>query len=199
MVLGTGGHFTFHVINALIKQGIVPISYVQSGQSKLQSNGYFHKVLLEINIKTSPLVKLLSNQSVPFKYDAEINLIDYVSSQAPDFILVACWPKYLTENVLLLAKKAAVNLHPSLLPKFRGVDPIRTQLKTTDRKFGVSLHLMNEQFDQGDVVLQKSLDLEVNVDYKQIETKAAEAGAGLFIHAMQTFDTPGWNLIKQVD
>ena len=197
MVLGTGGLFTFHVISTLIKKGFLPMGYMQSGQRNVQPTGHFDQYQMEVNHYIKPLDKLLLDQSVPIKYDAETDLVEYVTGLLPDFILVACWPKRLSNNLLSLAKKAAVNLHPSLLPKFRGIDPIKHQLTTPDRLFGISLHLMNERFDEGDIVLQQPLTIQKDTQYEEIEAMAAEAGADLFIHAMNIFDDPGWSPVKQ--
>ncbi len=197
VVLGTGGNFTFHVIDTLINKAVLPSAYVQAGMRDVNSKGHFDKYRLEVNHQFKPLDHSLHNQSVPFSYETEIDLLDYVGELAPDFILTACWPSLLSKKLLTLARKAAVNLHPSLLPKYRGKDPIAMQLKTHDHHFGVSLHLMNEYYDQGDIIAQRSINLGAGASFNEIENQTAKIGADLFIHGIQTYDQPGWNLIKQ--
>ena len=117
--------------------------------------------------------------------------------QAIDFLLVACWP-YLIQPILIdSASKAALNLHPSLLPQHRGPDPIGEQLASADRHFGVTLHLLNSRFDEGDIVAQSSLTgITSAADRDSIEQQAAKQGCQLFIDAINGYDG-GWQVQPQ--
>ena len=127
-----------------------------------------------------------------------------------EFILVACWPYLLDRLLLESATKAALNLHPSLLPAYRGPDPIGAQLSCAEPHLGVSLHLLNSQFDQGDIVAQAELDQLEPVqpervqpendqsknDRASLERCCAKLGVRLFIDAVNGYDA-GWNLLPQ--
>ena len=116
-----------------------------------------------------------------------------------DFILVACWP-YLIDAVLIeSASSAALNLHPSMLPRYRGPDPLALQLADGNRRFGVSLHLLSQRFDRGDIVLQSQLDeVCAEPDREWLQNSCAQLGCSLFIEALNSYDA-GWNLTRQDD
>jgi methionyl-tRNA formyltransferase len=116
-----------------------------------------------------------------------------------DFILVACWP-YLIDAVLIeSAARAALNLHPSMLPAYRGPDPITRQLSDGQGNFGVSLHLLTRRFDQGDIVAQTMLEENPqNPTRSWLEQQCAGLGSRLFIDALNGYDA-GWNTLPQTD
>ena len=119
-----------------------------------------------------------------------------IERRAIDFLLVACWPYLIESSLIESARKDALNLHPSLLPRFRGPDPIGEQLAAGDSEFGVSLHRLNQRFDQGDIIAQQALsDPGVNPERSTLEKRCARLGVELFIDAVTRF--PAWNPIEQ--
>lgn len=98
----------------------------------------------------------------------KLNFIEYDNLDAPDFIekvrslnadiAVVCSFNYKIPPVLLNAvKDGFVNVHPSLLPKYRGSNPYSTVIINNETETGVSLHFMDEKFDTGDIIAQKKL------------------------------------------
>jgi len=120
-----------------------------------------------------------------------------VQQAAIDFLLVACWPYLIGEILITSPRKAALNLHPSLLPDFRGPNPIEQQLARGTSSFGVTLHLLNEQFDRGDIIAQAALsDFDEKADRTCLEHRSATQGVELFIEAVKGYDH-GWKPIRQ--
>ncbi|MBT3206235.1 MAG: hypothetical protein HOM14_02230 [Gammaproteobacteria bacterium] len=197
VVLGTGGDFTFKVLQTLIKQNMRPVAYIQSGNKPQQDQSSFADIKLEVNKPQNDLLQLLSSNNIPVFYGSEIELSHQIKSLKAEFLLVACWQKLLSNEVLNSVSKAALNLHPSLLPKYRGVDPIGEQLLAKDYNFGISLHLLNEHFDKGDIVLQKPLNIKTPYLRHGINNLSAETGAYLFIEALKLNSTTEWVLTKQ--
>jgi len=72
----------------------------------------------------------------------------------PDLIILSDFGQIIPENILSLAKTAAINLHPSLLPKYRGATPIQTAILNGDKETGVSLMVMTPELDKGPVLAQ---------------------------------------------
>ena len=127
------------------------------------------------------------------------SLASMISDIGADYILVACWPYLLSPEVTKLATKAALNIHPSLLPNYRGASPILDQLSHRETNTGVTLHLLSEAFDQGDILSQAGLGFESKYpEHDELEYQSAEAGAGLFIDAMKKYTKPGWTLTRQL-
>jgi methionyl-tRNA formyltransferase len=119
--------------------------------------------------------------------------------RAIDFILVACWP-YLIDRVLVeSASEAALNLHPSMLPDYRGPDPIARQLADKRQTFGVSLHLLSQDFDRGDIIAQAELaETSPNPTRQWLEQRCARLGCELFVGALNGYDA-GWVPLHQAD
>ncbi|MCP4488657.1 MAG: hypothetical protein GY820_15285 [Gammaproteobacteria bacterium] len=124
----------------------------------------------------------------------EIEVIFAPSSQSAElehktfeYILVACWPYLISPNVYCKASKAALNLHPSLLPKYRGANPVDEQIKYGENQLGITLHELDQSFDTGPVVRQASFELSKDSYNRQnIEYRAARFGAALFIQAIES-------------
>ena len=113
-----------------------------------------------------------------------------------EFLLVACWPYLISPQLIDSPRGATLNLHPSLLPAYRGANPVRQQLAAGDHRYGVSLHLLNQQFDQGDIVAQAPLQKPpANLQPALIERECARLGVDLFITAMADF--PRWQPTPQ--
>ncbi len=107
-------------------------------------------------------------------------------------MLVACWPYLIDSSVIDSLDGAALNLHPSLLPAFRGPDPIGEQLNSDDRRFGVSLHRLSNSFDRGDLVAQAEIQLaKKSPDREMVEQDCAKGGVQLFISLLDK-DPASW-------
>jgi methionyl-tRNA formyltransferase len=113
-------------------------------------------------------------------------------------MLVACWPYLIDSSIYQCVDKAALNLHPSLLPDHRGPDPLNQQLAMRETKLGVTLHLLNDKFDQGDIVAQAAFELaETEMDLARLQQDCAILGVELFIEATNKFAGEDWQPIPQ--
>lgn len=77
----------------------------------------------------------------------------------PDVVLTMTWPKKFGQELLNLPRLGCINCHPSLLPKHRGRFPLTTALLAGETETGVTFHLMNEEYDAGDILLQKPITI----------------------------------------
>lgn len=76
-----------------------------------------------------------------------------------DIILVGTWGEKLKKSIINLPKIAAINVHPALLPKYRGPNPYLQAIKNMETESGVTFHLMDENFDSGAILLQKKVEI----------------------------------------
>jgi methionyl-tRNA formyltransferase len=79
-----------------------------------------------------------------------------------------------------------VNLHPSLLPKYRGASPMQSVLLNGETETAVTTMLINEKMDAGDILLQEKFFIDENLSLAELETLCAERGAELLIQTLQT-------------
>jgi methionyl-tRNA formyltransferase len=91
-------------------------------------------------------------------------------------------------RVLLDIPKLTLNVHASLLPKWRGAGPIERSIVNGDKVTGVSIMKLVEELDAGDVMLQKSMVIEPNETAGELEIRMAEVGAQALIEALDLLD-----------
>ncbi len=121
---------------------------------------------------------------------AEAATLAAVASLRPDLICVACFPRILPVDWLALPERGCLNLHPSLLPAYRGPVPLFWQLRAGETATGVTVHSMNEGIDTGDIVAQAPFVYPEGASDVEIERVAAEACARLLVAALAAPSVP---------
>ena len=88
--------------------------------------------------------------------------IDQIRALAPDVIVAVAYGQILPRAVLEIPKIACLNLHASLLPRWRGAAPIQAAIAAGDRETGMTVMYMDEGLDTGDILLQRKIDMASN-------------------------------------
>lgn len=96
----------------------------------------------------------------PEKLDANDPRAEILFNNEWDLFIVAAYGKILSREILKLPKYGTLNVHPSLLPKFRGPSPIESAILADEKETGVTIMLVDEELDHGKVVAQASITLE---------------------------------------
>jgi methionyl-tRNA formyltransferase len=86
--------------------------------------------------------------------------IQLLHQHAPDLIIVATFKQILNQNVLSVPQLGVVNLHPSLLPRYRGPCPTNAALLNNEAVTGVTAHYITEKLDEGNILFQRSIAIE---------------------------------------
>ena len=107
-----------------------------------------------------------------------------VASLAPELIVVAAYGKILPEDILNYPKYGSINVHSSLLPKYRGAAPINWAILDGEAKTGVSLMYMAKELDAGDVILQKTTPISDGEDAQMLTARLAALGADALSEAV---------------
>jgi methionyl-tRNA formyltransferase len=116
-------------------------------------------------------------------------LRDFLSHAKADLFVVVAYGNLLPKWILELPRLACVNVHASLLPRWRGAAPIQRSLEAGESETGVSLQAMVEELDAGDVFLEKRLKVEETDDASSLFVSLSELGGELledFIHRLST-------------
>ncbi|WP_455209995.1 methionyl-tRNA formyltransferase [Kaarinaea lacus] len=136
-------------------------------------------------------IELLAlEHNIPIVYVKRLDDLEsysLISKYEPHFIWVACFPYILPAKIWQLAKIASINLHPSLLPKYRGPNPVFWQLKQGEARTGITLHLINDLVDGGDILLHKDIPFKNGIRDRAISTLIGEQGAKLFIEILRLY------------
>lgn len=111
---------------------------------------------------------------------------EYIKSFQPDFIVVAAYGQILPREILDIAP--CINLHASLLPKYRGASPIQSSLLHNDTYAGVTSMLMEEGLDTGDMLGFSYLKLDEHIKVDKLFAKLSQMAAKLTIKTLKNFE-----------
>lgn len=150
--------FAVHTLNALEERGITP-DIVVTAPDKPAGRG------LEL---TPPPVKqwaedreILVLQPTSLKTEnispENTEAMSLILNSEWDLFIVSAYGKLLRKEILNLPRKGVLNVHPSLLPKFRGASPIESQILADEKNVGVSIMLLDEEMDHGPLLAQASI------------------------------------------
>jgi methionyl-tRNA formyltransferase len=136
-------------------------------------------------IAVPPMKLIAQEQGIPLFQPLSLKKNPKIHEQLkalnPDLVVVAAYGKFLPSETLNLAPNGCINVHPSLLPKYRGASPIQTALLNGDKKIGVSLILMDEGMDSGDIVAQDIFEVEPEEDFSLLAKRLALLSAEMLV------------------
>ncbi len=101
----------------------------------------------------------------------------------PDICIVAAYGKIIPKEYLEIPKYGFLNVHPSLLPKYRGPSPIQAAILNGDKETGVTIILMDEKIDHGPIIKTQKAKLK-SQNYEELEKELAELGTKLLIEIL---------------
>jgi len=110
-----------------------------------------------------------------------------ISILKPDLIILASYGQIIPKNILAIPKFGCLNLHPSLLPKYRGPSPIQTAILNGDQFTGLTIMLMDEKIDRGPIIAQKKITLAPEDNSQTLERKLAQAAANFLIEILPQY------------
>ena len=118
----------------------------------------------------------------PILWDLEKGIEDFKKLN-PDICVVAAYGRIIPKEYLEIPKYGFLNIHPSLLPKYRGASPIQSAILNDEKETGVTIILMDEKVDHGPTIANEKLKMK-NEKYKELEKKLAELGTKLLIEIL---------------
>ena len=102
----------------------------------------------------------------------------YLNELKPDIILVVSYGQIIPKNLLNIPKYGFLNIHASLLPKWRGAAPIQRSIMNLDRETGISIMKINENLDEGPVCNQYSLNISEKMNSEELSEKLSLIASG---------------------
>lgn len=106
----------------------------------------------------------------------------------PDFLVCIAYGQILNQDILAIAKRAPVNVHASLLPRWRGASPIHHAILAGDRETGVSVQRMVEKLDAGPVLAQASMPIDPRATFPSLHDALSQLGAQLLPRTLSTYN-----------
>jgi len=123
------------------------------------------------------LKKTCEINGIPFYRVENINsqhCENLIYKMNPDLISAVHFQKILKKNIIQIPKYGCINLHPSLLPNYRGLAPIQWPIINGDKQTGVTVHFINEGVDTGDIILQHKINITNDMYVSDLQLKLLE-------------------------
>jgi len=172
---------------------LIPFKKLLFSEHKIAAVGIYKPILFKdkiIAVENESLALAAKQAGLPV-IDLSQNISDIVSLCSAfdiDLTLMSCYSKRLPDELIQLADKGCYNLHPSLLPAYRGPEPIFWQMKHGS-EMGVSWHQVISDFDAGDLAAQKKVFIDDGLTHAEISLLLAEAGAKLLPELLPQIST----------
>lgn len=112
------------------------------------------------------------------------DLVSKLKVNGYELFLVASYGKIIPKEIFEIPERKTLNIHPSLLPKYRGASPIQSQILNDEKEIGVTVIQIDEGMDTGPIVVQKKVKTDDVLGRKELEKILAKEGAKLFAHIL---------------
>jgi len=139
----------------------------------------------------SPVKKWALENNLPVLQPDKIKKpewIEKIRKLNPDLIILCAYGQIIPKEILDIPKYGALNIHPSLLPKYRGASPIHAAILNGDEISGITIMLMDEKMDHGDIISNFKFQIsKPKISYKELENQLIDVAADLLIKTL-----PDW-------
>ena len=152
-------------------------------------------------IKPSHIQEFCYENKLDIKCPENLNTdeeYEYFKKLSLDLAIVVAYGKQIPKNFLNLTKFGFINIHASLLPKWRGAAPIQRAIMNGDTKTGVSIMKIEEKLDSGPVLAARELELNQDSTYGETEKRLSNMGADLLIESLKNMERGKTKFLTQV-
>ena len=187
-----------------------PIFAVPILKSIHESN---HKIL---EVYTQPPKKKNRGQKISFspvhEYSNKINIpirhpftleseeeFEHIKKIKPDISVVVAYGKILPSKFLSLENTMFINIHASLLPRWRGAAPIQRAIMNNDNETGISIMKIEPKLDTGPVLMQSKIEITRGINYEELSDQMSKLGARLILEALDLIENGKAKFISQND
>ncbi len=170
-----------------------------------------HKIL---EVYTQPPTKSGRGQKINYSnihnYSEKLNLkvrcptaleaseeIIHIKKLNPDVVVVVAYGKIIPTEMLNIDNILFINVHASLLPRWRGAAPIQRAIMNMDKETGISIMKIVSELDAGPVLLKSKIDIFKDTNYKVLSEKMSKLGGGLILKALELIEKNKANFIEQ--
>lgn len=185
-------NFALPALQAIIDDQDFEIVAVYSKEPQIAGRGHklqnspIHNLALQNNLKIfTP--KTLKNPEVQKEF----------ADLKADIAVVVAYGLLLPKEILQAPKFGCINIHPSLLPRWRGASPIQRTIMAGDTETGVDIIQMDEGLDSGDILAEERFSLDDQINYQELADKTAKIGARLVIQTLKNLRDQKINPKKQ--
>ncbi|MBU1852841.1 MAG: methionyl-tRNA formyltransferase [Candidatus Omnitrophica bacterium] len=153
-----------------------------------------------LKVTSTPVKKLAQNIGIEIFQPDTVNCkdaVEYLKKFNADLFIVVSFGQILRKEVLSIPKLYCLNVHGSLLPKYRGAAPINRAIADGEKETGVTIIKMNEKMDEGDIALKEAVSIDECEDAIMLSGRLSGKGAKLILDSMELIKKNAVNFIKQ--
>ena len=180
-----------HRVIAVIRPGKAKSGFGRAIRSVLSRSGLTGQAVMAkwARMHDVPLLDAVSGR--------DPDLVERLQKLAPDVVCVSAFPWILGKEILGIARRSALNVHSSLLPRHRGPNPLLWVYYHNDHRTGVTVHRMSPQADAGDILAQEAFDLPRGFPIERLYTRKAELGGKLLLEVLGSLENGDMQPITQ--
>lgn len=145
-----------------------------------------------MKVVASPVKEFATEKNIPVyqpeKVKNNTEFIEKIKELNPDIICVVAYGKILPEEILNIPKYGCINVHGSLLPKYRGAAPIQWAVLNGDKVTGVTTMYMDAQMDTGDIILKKETQISEDETTGELWNRLAKIGGELLVETLKKIE-----------
>jgi methionyl-tRNA formyltransferase len=195
--MGTSG-FAVPILESLLKIDYLSLNTIitqpdkKVGRKKILTPPPVKIFLLEAKLPIGSLASIL--QPINIK---DPKILKQLQTINPQLIIVAAYGQILPREIIKMPKYGCINIHASLLPKYRGASPIQTAILNGDQETGVTIIKMDKGVDTGDIISQEKIKISHNDTAQTLHNKLAKLGAELLVKTLPDYIRGKIKLIPQ--
>ncbi|MHB8054652.1 MAG: methionyl-tRNA formyltransferase [Candidatus Aminicenantales bacterium] len=145
------------------------------------------------HLLSSPVKRFALDRGIPVvqpeKIRSDPGILDRLKAAAADIHVVVAYGQIIPMPVIALPRHWTINVHFSLLPRYRGAAPVAAAILAGETRTGVTIFRLNEKMDEGDVLTEAETEIVSNETAGQLEARLAELGAGLLLRTLEEIKT----------
>ena len=185
-------NFSVPILKSLYQNGY-PISTIYTQPPKKSMRGQ--------KINKSPVQKMAENLYIDFRTPDSLkdNIEEYnfLKLLNPDLVIVVAYGQLIPKNYLSLSKHGFINIHASLLPKWRGAAPIQRSVMNLDKETGVSIMKIVEKLDAGPVMRQEKVNITSEMNAEDLSNNLADLSSKLILECIDVIEEGKAKFIDQ--
>jgi len=143
-------------------------------------------------LKPCPVKKTALDLNIPYYQPLKIRkdeiVLDKIKEIEPDLNVVVAYGQIIPSSIIYLPRYNSLNVHFSLLPKYRGASPVQKALLDGEAKTGITIFELNEKMDEGDILVQEEVNIFPAENAADLEARLAQKGADLLIKTIAQID-----------
>lgn len=161
----------------------------------LKENGYLPSLIITspdrpsgrgLQMTPTPAKVFAVENNIPFLTPEKLNdeIYEKLKNENADLFIVVAYGKILPERFINLPKIYTINIHYSLLPKYRGASPVESSILNGDRETGISIQKMNFKMDTGPIIAEEKTEIAINEKTTDLRERLIKLGANLLIETL---------------